>query len=215
MCNLYSMTESQQEIRDLVKAICDLASNPAPLLAVFPDKMAPVVRTAPDEVREQTMMRRGFPAPPSGNRAVTNIRNTSSRWWRPWLKDPSQRCLVPVTSFAESDNNQRPRSIWTWFAQDESRPLMFFAGAWREWQGKRGTKAESALGNHLLFSFLTTDASPDVAPIHPDPTHFLLLDEDARELWMNAPMVMALSLRRPPPTGTLRVVAAGEREDGG
>ena len=47
-----------------------------------------------------------------------------------------------------------------------SRPVMFFAGIWREWAGDRGTKAEHVNGKHLLFGFLTTEASPDVAPIH-------------------------------------------------
>ncbi len=60
---------------------------------------------------------------------------------------------MPVTSFAEPDNNQGPRSIWTWFAQDESRPLMFFAGIWREWEGDRGTKTNPLPGKHLVFSF--------------------------------------------------------------
>jgi putative SOS response-associated peptidase YedK len=39
---------------------------------------------------------------------------------------------------------------------------------------------------HMDFSFLTTDASPDVAPIHPDATPVLLLGEAAREQWMAA-----------------------------
>ena len=62
------------------------------------------------------------------NPYLTNVRNTDSKYWRTYLTKPAQRCLVPVTSFAEPDNNQGPRSIWTWFAQDETRPLMFFAG---------------------------------------------------------------------------------------
>ena len=57
MCNLYSVTKSQQAIRDLVKAIRDLTGNLPPLPAVFPNRMAPVVRTAPDGVRELLMMR--------------------------------------------------------------------------------------------------------------------------------------------------------------
>jgi putative SOS response-associated peptidase YedK len=108
MCNLYSVTKSQQAIRELVKAIRDLTGNLPPLPAIFPDKMAPVVRTAPDGMRELTMMRWGFPQPtfPGIKRArpVTNIRNTSSRRWTPWLKQPEHRCLVPVTSSSEPDN---------------------------------------------------------------------------------------------------------------
>ncbi len=60
MCNLYSITKSQQAIRDLVKAIRDITGNMPSLPGVFPNRMAPVVRTAPDGVRELLMMRWGF-----------------------------------------------------------------------------------------------------------------------------------------------------------
>lgn len=220
MCNLYSVTKGQQAIRDLVKAMRDTTGNLPPLPAVFPNRTAPVVRTAPDGVRELVMMRWGFPPPviPGSkprNPYLTNVRNTDSKYWRTWLKKPEQRCLVPVTSFAEPDNNQGPKSIWTWFARDESRPLMFFAGIWREWEGDRGTKAASDVGKHLVFSFLTTDASPDVAPIHPDATPVLLLEESAREMWMHADLDMALSLQRPPPAGALKIVATDTKQDAG
>ena len=220
MCNLYSITSTQQAIRDLVRAMRDMTGNLPPLPAVFPDKMAPVVRTAPDGARELVMMRWGFPPRPpfpgskTNTRPLTNVRNTSSRYWTPWLKKPEHRCLVPVTSFAEPDNTQGPRSIWTWFAQDESRPLMFFAGVWREWEGDRGTKAIPDVAKHLVFSFLTTDASHDVAPVHSDATPVCLFTEDEREMWMNAPVEMALSLQRPPAPGSLRVVATDTKQDG-
>jgi putative SOS response-associated peptidase YedK len=219
MCNLYSVTKSQQAIRDLVKAIRDLAGNMPSLPAIFPNGRAPVVRVAPDGIRELTMMRWGFPPPniPGSkprNPYLTNVRNTDSKYWRTYLTKPAQHCLVPVTSFAEPDNSQGPRSIWTWFAQDESRPLMFFAGIWREWEGDRGTKAVPDVGKHLVFSFLTTDASPDVAPIHPDATPVLLLDEESREAWMNAPWELAQSLQKPPPAGALKVVAVDTKQDG-
>src|SRR5690349_5489266 len=84
------------------------------------------------------------------NPYLTNVRNTDSRFWRTHLKPTGNRCLVPVTSFAEPDNragDDKP-SIWTWFAQDESRPLIFFAGIWREWEGDRGTKTVPDLGKH-------------------------------------------------------------------
>ena len=54
------------------------------------------------------MMRWGFPPPniPGSkprNPYLTNVRNTDSRYWQTYLKKPSNRCLVPVTSFAEPD----------------------------------------------------------------------------------------------------------------
>lgn len=69
------------------------------------------------------------------------------------------------------------------------------------------------MGTHTVFLFLTTDTSQDVAPIHPDATPVLLLDEDAREMWMNTPVEMALTLQRPPPAGALRIVATDTKSD--
>jgi putative SOS response-associated peptidase YedK len=218
MCNLYSQKRSQAEIRDLAKAMVDHAGNMPSLPAIFPNGKAPIVRTASAGQRELIMAKWGFPAPKlPGTKPrspyLTNIRNTYSRYWLPWLRTTEHRCLVPVTSFAEPDNNQGPKSIWTWFALDETRPLMFFAGVWREWDGDRGTKTKPDVGKHLVFSFLTTDASPDVAPIHPDATPVLLLDQSARDQWMSAPWEAARELQKPPPAGTLRVVAVGKKED--
>jgi len=218
MCNLYSVTKPQDAARKLARVARDITGNMPPLPAIFPNGKAPVVRTAPDGVRELLMMRWGFPPPiiPGSkprNPYLTNVRKTDSRYWTPWLKKPEHRCLVPVTSFAEPDNRQGGRSIWTWFAQDESRPVMFFAGIWREWEGDRGTKTVPDVGTHLVFSFLTTDASPDVAPIHPDATPVLLLDDGAREMWMQAPAEMALSLQRPPRAGALQIVAVDTKQD--
>jgi putative SOS response-associated peptidase YedK len=41
----------------------------------------------------------------------------------------------------------------------------------------------------------------------------LLLDEAAREEWMTAPWEIARELQKPPPAGTLRVVAVDTKED--
>jgi putative SOS response-associated peptidase YedK len=218
LCNLYSLNKGQKHIADSSRAVRDLTGNMPPYPAIFPNRIAPVVRTAPDGVRELINMRWGFPPPtiPGSkprNPYLTNVRNTDSRYWQRYLKQPEQRCLVPVTSFAEPDNSQGPRSIWTWFARSEARDLMFFAGIWREFEGDRGTKAAPNVGNHLVFSFLTTDASPDVVAIHPDATPVLLLDEEARETWMNAPWEIAREMQKPPTAGALRIVATDTKED--
>ena len=106
MCNLYSHTKGQQAIRELVKYTRDMTGNLPSQPAIFPNRTAPVVRVAPDGVRELVMMRWGFPPPviPGSkprNPTLTNVRNTDSRYWRTYLKNPVNRCLVPVTSFAE------------------------------------------------------------------------------------------------------------------
>ena len=130
MCNLYSQKKSQAEIRDLAKAMVDHAGNMPSLPAIFPDGMAPVVRTMADGQRELVMMRCGFPAPKlPGTKPrspyLINTRNMYSYYWLPWLRGTEYRCLVPVTSFAEPDNNQGPKSIWTWFVR---------AASLRQWQ---------------------------------------------------------------------------------
>jgi putative SOS response-associated peptidase YedK len=212
MCNLYSVTSSQAAIRELSRAMRDLTGNLAPLPAVFPDQMAPVVRTGADGVRELVMMRWGFPPPMRAESSlVTNVRNTASHWWKPWLM-AGHRCLVPVTSFCEYDHRTKP-PVPTWFAQNDIRSLCFFAGIWRPWTGTRGTKAAPAVGQHLIFSFLTTEPNSVVAPVHPKAMPVLLLTEADRETWLTGPLEDALALQRPARNIALKVVATGQKQD--
>lgn len=44
ICNLYSMTKSQDAIRKIRKALRDDTDNMPLLLAIYPDQMAPVIR---------------------------------------------------------------------------------------------------------------------------------------------------------------------------
>ncbi|MCI0465433.1 MAG: SOS response-associated peptidase [Beijerinckiaceae bacterium] len=207
MCNLYSITRGQEAIRRLFRAAHDSAGNLPALPSVYPDAMAPVIRSASDGGRELSMMRWGFPPPPNfGKAPVTNVRNLKSPYWRGWLK-AEWRCLVPATSFCEW-TDARPK-VPHWFALDESRPLFAFAGIWRLWTGER--KGET--GEHRLFAFLTTDANAAVRPIHAKAMPVLLTGEDAWEAWLTAPSEAAMALQRPLPDGILRVVASGEKSD--
>jgi putative SOS response-associated peptidase YedK len=212
MCNLYSITTSQAAIIAFTRALRDHAGNLPPLPGVFPDYMAPVVRNAPDGVRELAMLRWGMPGPPQfGGALSTNIRNTKSFHWRPWLK-PANRCVVPFTSFCEYADT-KPRKTPTWFAFDDSRPLAFFAGIWTTWKGSRGSKAKPVEGEHQLFGFLTTAANAEVGAIHPKAMPVILTTEAEIEAWMTAPTDEALKLQRPLTDGSLTIVACGEKED--
>ena len=212
MCNLYSQKRSQAEIRGLAKAMVDHAGNMPSLPGIFPDGVAPVVRTMADGQRELLMMRWGFPSPsPKGPALVTNVRNTESRYWRPYLK-PEFRCLVPVTSFCEYDHRSG-KAVPTWFALNDTRPLFFFAGIWRRWKGIRGSRPNHLEGNHMLFSFLTTEPNAEVGQVHDKAMPVLLLTESERELWMRGEIEDALALQRPAEDGTLKVVARGARQD--
>jgi putative SOS response-associated peptidase YedK len=213
MCNLYSITKGQAAIIAWTRAMRDATGNLPPIPGVFPDYLAPIVRNAPDGVRELSMARWGMPGPVAfGGAPITNVRNTTSPHWRGWLK-PQNRCVVPFTSFCEYADT-KPRKTPTWFALDESRPLAVFAGIWTSWTGVRGTKAKPVEGVHQLFGFLTTDANAEVGAIHPKAMPVILTTQDEIETWMSTPVEEALRLQRPLADGALRVVATGPREDG-
>jgi putative SOS response-associated peptidase YedK len=211
MCNLYSITKGQAAIVELSRAMRDKTGNLPPIPGIFPDQMAPIVRNAPDGVRELMLARWGMPGPPQfGGAPITNIRNTKSPHWRAWLK-PENRCVVPFTSFCEYADT-KPRKTPTWFALDDSRPLAFFAGIWTTWHGRRGTKANPVEGEHQLFGFLTTDANAEVGAIHPKAMPVILTSTEAIEQWLTLPT--ALALQCPLLDGTLKIVATGEKTDG-
>ena len=213
MCNLYSITKGQAAMRDLflIEVEHDRLGNFAPLPSVFPDGMAPVVRTR-DGRRELLNMRWGFPKPPNvpAGGYVTNVRNAASPYWRGWLK-PEYRCLVPFTSFCEYQDGSKP-AVPKWFAADESRPLMAFAGIWRPWSGTRGTKAAPVEGEHLLYSFLTCEANSVVKPVHAKAMP-VILPPESWDAWLTAPAEEALKLQVSCGADVLRIVATGSKSD--
>jgi putative SOS response-associated peptidase YedK len=212
MCNLYSITKNQDAIRRLFKVTRDSAGNLPPLPAIFPDGLAPVIRMQDGE-RELTMMRWGMPGPPQfGGAPITNIRNTKSAHWRRWLK-PESRCLVPFSSFCEYADT-KPRKTPKWFALDDSRPLLAFAGIWTDWTGTRGTKANPVIGAHTLFGFLTTEPNEIVGTVHPKAMPVILTEPAKCDAWLSAPWEEASKLQRPLPDRVLQIVASGERKDG-
>jgi putative SOS response-associated peptidase YedK len=212
MCNLYSVTKGQAAIIAFTRALRDTSGNLPPMPGIFPDYAAPIVRNAPNGVRELALARWGMPSPPQfGGAPITNVRNVKSPHWRRWL-GPANRCVVPWTSFCEYADT-KPRKTPTWFALSDDRPLLVFAGIWTPWTGTRGTKVNPVTGEHTLFGFLTTDANDVVGAIHPKAMPVILRTPEEIEMWMTAPAEEALKLQRPLPNGTLRIVATGEKED--
>jgi len=214
MCNLYSMTTNQEAMRRLARVFRDSLGNQPPLPTILPDQLAPVIRLDANGGRTLDRLRWGFPrllklsaAGAAGNRPVTNVRNYASSYWRGWLK-PGFRCLVPATSFCEYTDSQ-PK-VPHWFALDDDRPLFAFAGIWRPWTGERKKETRE----HLLFSFLTTEANDVVRPIHAKAMPVMLTTAEECDVWLSADVEDALKLQRPLPADQLKVVAKGERKDG-
>jgi putative SOS response-associated peptidase YedK len=236
MCNLYSMTRNQAAIIALVRALRDTTGNLPVLPGVFPDYRAPIVRNAPDGVRELAMARWGMPSSQFAlmeatkkraakleakgrpvdfkellrmepDSGTTNIRNVGSKHWGRWL-GTEHRCVVPFTSFSEF-NKAAGGDIW--FAFDESRPLAVFAGIWTKWTSVRKVKEGETTND--LFGFLTTDPNAEVGAVHPKAMPVILTKPEEIETWMTAPADEALKLQRPLPDGALKIVLKGVKED--
>jgi putative SOS response-associated peptidase YedK len=236
MCNLYSMTRNQAAMIALVRALRDTIGNLPVLPGIFPDYRAPIVRNAPDGVRELAMARWGMPSSQFAlmeatkrraakleakgqpvdfkellrmepDSGTTNIRNVNSKHWRRWL-GTEQRCVVPFTSFSEF-NKAAGGDIW--FAFGEARPLAVFAGIWTNWTSVRKVKDGETTND--LFGFLTTDPNAEVGAVHPKAMPVILTKPEEIEQWMTAPADEALKLQRPLPDGALKIVLKGGKED--
>jgi len=233
MCNLYRQRSGPQAIMDAARAMRSDVGNLAPG-DVYPDYSAPIVRWDGDD-RILTTARWGLPSsrkalldaatrradklrakgkevdfpkllelePDSG---TTNVRNTSSAHWRPWLR-PENRCLVPFTSFSEPgrDAEGKYRPVWFELAGDDPEPLAFFAGIHvQDWTCVR--KIKTGMETCDLFAFLTTEPSEPVKSVHPKAMPVILTEPDEIETWMNAPWEIARELQRPLSNGLLTAI---------
>ncbi|MND95763.1 hypothetical protein D3C80_880260 [compost metagenome] len=116
------------------------------------------------EARAEKLKAKGKPVdideliPLEPDRGVTNVRKLTLPHWKRWF-GVDHRCIVPVTSFAEPDPKaQAPggKVPNAWFARDEQKSLMFFAGIHVPgWQSVRKVKDGPTTDD--LYGFLNTD----------------------------------------------------------
>ncbi|MGZ8312959.1 MAG: SOS response-associated peptidase [Allosphingosinicella sp.] len=197
MCNLYRQrsTENLSRIFDALP----LAEAPELKLDTYPKYEAIVVRNQ-DGRRVLDVMPWGIIRTMPGKsgkaiqKAVTNVRNLDSPFWRSTVANPAQRCLVPFTSFAEPRPGKDPetgRPANWWFTID-GEEVSAFAGIWRFNEGRP------------RFAFLTCEPNPLVAPLHPKAMPVILQPDDY-DRWLDGEAADACSLAQPFPSQLMRV----------
>ena len=181
------------------------------VLEVFPKSFGPVLKLGDSGKLECAKMRWGLPGPPQfGAAPVTNIRNIKSPHWRGVL-GVSHRCVVPFTAFSEyEDDSPKGKKVIRWFAPPD-RGLLFFAGLRNEWNGDYGSKKEPNVGEHTLFSFLTTEPNDIVRPVHSKAMPVVLRAGVETEEWLtSAPDRIGDIQARVLPSDALEIVSDDE-----
>lgn len=129
---------------------------------------------------------------------MTNVRQLHLPQWRRLAEKPENRCLVPLTEFAEftPDNHdlgdgKPPLKGEMWFAV-EDQPVFAVAGFWQR----------TAEGNG--FTMVTCDPNDLVAPIHPK-AMITILDPADIDLWLHGSYDEIIQLQRPYPADKMTV----------
>jgi len=218
MCNLYSQTRSHEAVSKLFKVSPNRAEMIAPLQAIFPGNLAPVVRLAADGERELVNLNWGFVRRPR-DRAPSRVGNVrddqiqTNPFWRESFV--SRRCLVPVSSYSEPQG-VKP-ATWHWFTVDRegdetSRPLFAFAGIWKTYKGPVRKDGLDVVQD--VFSFMTTIPNALTASINHERMPVLLTREDEFETWLRGTPQAAFTLARTFPAEDMHLVQSGlDRKD--
>ena len=122
--------------------------------------------------------------------AMTNVRNLSLAQWRRLAEKPENRCLVPLTEFAEFTpekhdlgDGKPPLKGEMWFGVKD-QPVFAVAGFWQRTKGGNG------------FTMVTCDPNALVAPIHPK-AMITILDPEDVDTWLRGSYDEIAALQKP------------------
>ena len=185
MCNLYTLDRQMDDVAKYFGAHNNAGNTPAG--EVYPQYPGAVIRNT-EHGRELTGMTWGWPLAMKGKhgqplkpRPVNNTRTDKllSAFWKSAAIRSSQRCLIPVTAFAEAVG-PRGQMKRTWLSVPDEETFIC-AGIWRdsiEW------------GN--VYSMVMTDARHDLLHVHDRMP--VILSPNAYETWLTAPIEEAIKL---------------------
>lgn len=102
---------------------------------------------------------------------------------------------LPQVTFAGGDPAEEP------YRQRLMAKLTAFTGRiWRPWTGDRGSKRLPNIGDHTLFSIMTTEPNAIVEPIHEKAMPVMLMTPDDVKQWLRGSSVEdALKMQKPAP----------------
>lgn len=124
---------------------------------------------------------------------MTNVRQLSLSQWRRLARAPENRCLIPLTEFAEWTPDKDPEhgiKGKMWFNVID-QPTFAIGGLWQ------------AIGDHRGFAMVTCDPNELVAPIHPKA--ITILAEADWERWLTGSYGDVVSLQQPYPANKMAV----------
>jgi putative SOS response-associated peptidase YedK len=153
-----------------------------PRFNIAPSQDAPVI-AQDSEGRRMGLLKWGLVPfwakdPKIGNRMINARAETAAD--KPAFRQAfrKRRCLVPADGFFEWKKVEpaggQPSKIPYWIHRADTSPFVM-AGLWERWEPQQGSPLHT-------FTILTTDAVPEIRPIHPRMP--VILSRDSAEEWL-------------------------------
>ncbi|MEM6499647.1 MAG: SOS response-associated peptidase [Pseudomonadota bacterium] len=211
MCNLYSNTTTQQAMRDIFDVVegADKLGNFAPLPAIYPKHMAPIVAIGSEGTRSLVNSHWGFLTPNKSKKtgawlkpqAWNNARSEKIETNGLWKASfENRRCLIPATGFAEATG--RNPATYHWFRMPDVEAFAF-AGIWKY---QKETVGETEVDT-VVHSMVMTEANGFMSDYHNRMP--VLLSPASYETWLTGATEDAAAHMRPAINEALEMFGEG------